>query len=124
MWAASFVQALDRESAALAVFAFVGTLGFVVADAYYSVLYQRGVARARELEGLLDDYATRLGIDAADEEAVETFRAKLETHRVGFYRTMAPLKLSDLWDARPWPVFVVAYPLLLAAAVVAAWLYA
>jgi hypothetical protein len=116
VWAAAVVQALDKSSALLGALALAATVVFGVADAWHAALYAKGFERARGIESLLDAYATRLGIDADDDDAVAHFRARLEGHRFGFYRTLSPVAPGELLVARPMPVFRLVYPLLLLAA--------
>jgi hypothetical protein len=119
-WGALLGVGLRDRSSALCAFAGIVLALFAYADAYHAALYRRALSRAIRLEALLDRYVNRLGIDAEDEDAVLAVVAELETHRFGIYRTMKRLKPRELLAARPVPIFRVIYPVLLAAAAVAA----
>ena len=116
-WGVVLGLAVRGGSALLAGLALVLVALFAYADAYHAALYRRALSRAINLEGLLDAYLDRLGIDADDAEAISRTRAKLETHRFGMYRTLKPLKRRDYIDARPHPIFWVIYPSLVVATV-------
>lgn len=116
-WGVVLGLAVRGESALLAGLALVLVALFAYADAYHAALYRRALSRAINLEGLLDAYLDRLGIEAEDPEAVARTRAKLETHRFGMYRTLKPLRRHDYFAARPRPIFAVIYPSLAAATI-------
>jgi len=116
-WGVVLGLAVRDESALLAGLALLLVALFAYGDAYHAALYRRALSRAITLEGLLDAYLDRLGIDAEDPEALLRTRAKLETHRFGMYRTLKPLKPRDLIVARPRPIFWVIYPAVCAATV-------
>jgi hypothetical protein len=125
-WGIVLGLAVSSESVALAILAAAVTAVFAYLDAYHSALYRRALARAISLEGLLDTYLDRLGIDAEDPEAILRARAKLETHRFGMHRSLAQPGWKDLHPlrARPYPVFRAGYPLLLISALLAAIVFA
>jgi hypothetical protein len=108
--------AVNDKDALLGLVAGGVTLTFVFIDAYHSALYRKTLARAIQIEALLNGYAETLGIDSDDAEAVDRVRAQLELHSFGVNRTMRRLAVTDLWDARPWPVFIVLYPVLVVTA--------
>jgi hypothetical protein len=105
------------ESALLVGLALLLVALFAYGDAYHASLYRRALSRAINLEGLLDAYVDRLGIEAEDAEAILRTRAKLETHRFGMHRTLRPLKARDLLSARPRPIFWAIYPAISAATI-------
>jgi hypothetical protein len=110
VWGVVLGLAVRDESALLAALAFLLIVLFAYGDAYHAALYRRALSRAITLEGLLDSYLDRLGIDAENADAIVRTRAKLETHRFGMHRTLRPLKLRDLLAARPRPIFWAIYP--------------
>lgn len=123
-WGVVLGLAVRDESALLAGLAAVLLVLFAYGDAYHGALYRRSLSRAISLEGLLDAYVDRLGIDAEDPEARLRLRARLETHRFGVHRTLKPVRTTDLLKARPRLVFRAIYPALLVATVAAALVYA
>jgi hypothetical protein len=124
MWGVIAGLAINAESAPLAVLAFGATLIFAFIDAYHSTLYRHAMSRAVAVESLLNDYAETLGIYADDPEAIDKLRTRLELHAFGVNRTLRRFRLNDMFDARPWPVFMVLYPTLLLSAVVVFFVYA
>lgn len=125
-WGVVLGLAVGNESVALALLAAAITVMFAYLDGYHSALYRRALARAISLEGVLDTYLDRLGIDAEDPEAILRARAKLETHRFGMNRSLAHPGWKDLHPlrARPYPVFRAGYPLLVVSALFAAIVFA
>lgn len=89
-------------------------------DLIHATLYRRALARAAEIEALLDAYVDRLGIDSEDDSAIVTTMARLELHKFGIYRTMPRTSPWRIWPqyrrARPPAVFRVVYPALILAA--------
>jgi hypothetical protein len=120
VWGVIFGLSLDGRSSTLAILSFVLLLIFSYTDAYHAALYRRALSRAIGLEGLLEAYVNRLGIDADDEDAVIDLQSKLEVHRFGMYRSLRHPTLEDMFKGRPRVVFVAMYPALMTASVVAA----
>src|SRR5829696_5746301 len=118
-WGVIFGLSLDGRSSALAVLSLCLLVIFAYTDAYHAALYRRALSRAIGLEGLLDGYADRLGIDAEDEDAVIELQSKVEVHRFGMYRTPRHPQLDDMLKGRPRVVFVAMYPALMVASLVA-----
>jgi hypothetical protein len=109
-WGVVLGLGVRGESALLVGLALLLVVLFAWGDAYHAALYRRALSRAITLEGLLDSYMDRLGVEAEDAEAVLRTCAKLETHRFGMHRHLKPLKLRDLVSARPRPIFWGIYP--------------
>lgn len=109
-WGVVIGLGVRGESPLLVGLALLLVLLFAWGDAYHAALYRRALSRAISLEGLLDAYMDRLGVEAEDAEAVLRTRAKLETHRFGMHRSLRPLKPRDLISARPRPIFRGIYP--------------
>ena len=123
-WAVVLGLAVGDKSVALAALAAAVVIVFAYGDAYHAALYRRALGRAIRLEGLLDAWVDRLGIDADDPDAVIRSRAKLEMHRFGVHRSLRHPSVSDLIAAKPRPIFWVMYPGLFSASLVAIALYA
>lgn len=115
-WAALLGIGVRDESWELSVLAGVIVCLFLYADAYHAAIYRALLHRAISIESIMDRYLDRLGIDAEDDEAVDGAVAALEVHRFGVYRTMRRVTWRELTKARPYPVFRVIYPTLLATA--------
>lgn len=98
------------HSTLLAAISLVLVALFAYSDAYHAALYRRALARAIKIEALLDSYLERLGIDAENAEAIMRTRAKLENHDFGMQRNLRPLRVTDLFAARPKPIFLAVYP--------------
>jgi hypothetical protein len=124
VWGVIVGIAIRDESSALAVLAVGATFVFAFIDGYHSALYRGALARAVRIESLLNEYAETLGIYADDAETVDKVRARLELHAFGVNRTMRRITLPDVFDARPWPVFVVLYPVLIVTAIIVFLVYA
>lgn len=112
-WGVIIGIAIRDQSAALATLSVGVTFLFAFIDGYHSALYRRALARAVAIESLLDDYAETLGIYADDPDTVDEVRARLELHSFGVNRTMRRIAVGDVFDARPWPVFLALYPALI-----------
>ena len=112
VWGVVIGVAVRDESALLAGVALALIVVFAYGDAYHAALYRRALARAISIESLLDSYLERLGVGADDPDVIFRVRAKLETHRFGFHRTLKPPKLPDLLTARPRVVFSFIYPMI------------
>jgi hypothetical protein len=120
VWGVIFGLSLTGRSVALAVLSLFLLLIFAYTDGYHAALYRRALSRAIELEGLLDAYANRLGIDAEDEDAVIEMQSRLEVHRFGMYRSLRHPTFEDVINGRPRVVFIAMYPALLIGSIVAA----
>lgn len=119
-WAGLLGIGLRDESWTLCALAAVIVGLFAYADAYHAAIYRAVLHRAITIESMLDRYLDRLGIDAEDDDAVQSAIAGLEVHRFGVYRTMRRVTGRELVKARPRPVFRGLYPTLLLAAASAA----
>lgn len=111
-WGVLIGLAVRDNNQPLCLLAAGATLMFAFIDAYHSALYRRVLSRAIWIESLLNDYAETLGIYADDHDTVDDVRARLEMHPFGVNRTMRRMAFTDLFDAQPWPVFMVLYPVL------------
>jgi hypothetical protein len=111
-WGVLIGLAIRDDNQPLCLLAAGATLMFTFIDAYHSALYRRALSRAIWIESLLNDYAETLGIYADDIDSVDDVRARLEMHPFGVNRTMRRVAFTDLFDAQPWPVFMVLYPVL------------
>ncbi len=123
-WGVLIGLAVRDDSQPLCLLAAGATLMFAFIDAYHSALYRRALSRAIWIESLLNDYAETLGIYVDDDDSVDDVRARLEMHPFGVNRTMRRVAFGDLFDAQPWPVFIVLYPVLVVVSLAIAAIYA
>jgi hypothetical protein len=123
-WGVVIGLAVRDDSPPLALLAILLLALFALADAYHAALYRRAMARAIELEDLLDRWGDRLGIDADDPERVADTRSRLEVHRFGAQKSLKRPDWGDMARARPWPVFRIIYPALLVVSIVTVIAYA
>lgn len=123
-WGVLLGLAVSAESAAQALLA-IGVLAvFASSDAYHAALCRRALGRAIALEGLIDGWVDRLGIDADDPVAIARIRARLEMHRFGVQRGLKRPTWRDLFAARPYVVFRIVYPVLAITSIATAAAYA
>jgi hypothetical protein len=123
-WGVVLGLAVRDESTVLALLATGLLVVFALTDAYHAALYRRALGRAVEIEGVLDGWIDRLGIDADDSDAVDGQRARLETHRFGIHRSLRRPDWRDMLKAGPSWVFRIVYPVLLMTSIVSAFVYA
>jgi hypothetical protein len=122
-WGVVLGFAVRDESTLLALLAAALLTVFALTDAYHAALYRRALGRAIALEGMLDGWIDRLGIDADDSDAVASERARLETHRFGVHRSLKRPGVRDFLRASPRLIFWFVYPVLLLGSLAAALAY-
>jgi len=122
-WGVVLGVGVNADSWPFCLLASIVALLFGYVDLIHATLYRRALARATELESLLDSYVDRLGIDADDEAAIIKTMARFEMHKFGVYRTMPRMSPWRIWTpykrARPAAVFWVIYPALIVVGLVA-----
>jgi hypothetical protein len=123
-WGVVLGLAVRGESVELAGLATALVVIFAYGDAYHAALYGRILQYAIKLEGMLDAWLDRLGIDADDPDAVLRALAKIQMHRFGVHRNLRRPGMRELLRARPRPIFWGVYPALLAASLTALVAYA
>jgi hypothetical protein len=120
VWLGLVGFAFDRHLWELAAAGLIAIGIFAVVDAYHGWLYDEALFHAQSLELISSAYYKTLMRGPSDTDAVDDFRARLESHSFGLYLNLRKFGFRDLRYARPRIVFRTLYPGLAVISVIAA----